>query len=122
MVAGASRCGEGPLGSDSAGHAIPAAQPQCVVAETDSDGDGVLDLDDGCAAVATPSQVDGDRDGRPNACDDCPAVFNSRQTDFNGDGIGDACEDSDGDGVLDDSDCVVEATRLNGFKLRIGSR
>ena len=106
LVAGASRCGEGPLGSDSAGHAIPAVQPQCVVVETDSDGDGVLDLDDGCAAIPTPSQVDGDRDGRPNACDDCPTAFNPRQTDFNGDGIGDACEDSDGDGVLDDSDCA----------------
>ena len=106
LVAGASRCGEGPLGSDGAGHAIPAAQAGCVVAETDSDGDGVLDLDDGCAQIATPSQVDGDRDGRPNACDDCPAAFNPRQTDFNGDGIGDACQDSDGDGVLDDADCA----------------
>ncbi len=106
LVAGASRCGEGPLGTDSAGHPIPAAQQACGILNVDSDHDGVLDPDDGCAQVATPDQIDTDRDGRPNACDNCAAVFNPRQTDFNSDGIGDACEDSDGDGVLDAADCA----------------
>jgi hypothetical protein len=106
LVAGASRCGEGPLGTDSAGNEIPAAAEPCLLAGSDSDGDGVADLDDGCAQVATPNQLDGDRDGRPNACDNCPADANPLQTDFNGDGLGDACQDSDGDGVLDESDCA----------------
>jgi hypothetical protein len=106
LVAGASRCGEGSRGTDSQGNEIPEEAPACVPADRDSDGDGVLDLDDGCAQIPTPNQLDGDRDGRPNTCDDCPTAFNPRQTDFNGDGLGDACEDSDGDGVLDEADCA----------------
>lgn len=106
LVAGASRCGEGSLGTDGAGTEIPPAAQLCLLTEADSDGDGVADQDDGCAQVGTPGQTDGDRDGRPNACDNCPASANPRQTDFNGDGLGDACQDSDGDGVLDEADCA----------------
>ena len=106
LVAGASRCGEGSLGTDSFGAEIPPAVRPCLPTEADSDGDGVADQDDGCAQVGTPAQTDGDRDGRPNACDNCLSSFNPRQTDFNGDGLGDACQDSDGDGVLDEADCA----------------
>ncbi len=106
LIAGASRCGEGSLGTDSLGAEIPPAAQPCLLTAADSDGDGVADQDDGCAQVATPGQTDGDRDGRPNACDNCLSSFNPRQSDFNGDGLGDACQDSDGDGVLDEADCA----------------
>ncbi|MEM7082650.1 MAG: S8 family serine peptidase [Pseudomonadota bacterium] len=39
------------------------------VASVDSDGDGVLDDVDNCAAFANPEQVDADNDGFGNACD-----------------------------------------------------
>jgi len=106
LVAGASRCGEGSLGTDGAGAEIPKAVPTCVLTQNDWDGDGVPDQDDGCAQVLTPGQVDGDRDGRPDACDNCASAPNAQQIDFNGDGLGDACEDSDGDGLLDEADCA----------------
>jgi hypothetical protein len=105
LVAGANRCGEGSLGTDSAGGERPSPAPGPVM-ERDSDGDGLADLDDGCALVATATQADADRDGRPDACDLCPSAFDPRQTDFDGDGAGDACEDSDGDGLLDLFDCA----------------
>ena len=105
LVAGASRCGEGSLGTDGTGHEIPASVPACAITDRDTDGDGVFDPDDGCAQVATPSQVDDDRDGRPNACDDCPAVFNPDQADTDGDGLGDVCQDNDHDGYTYNVDC-----------------
>jgi hypothetical protein len=37
--------------------------------EADTDGDGVLDTDDNCAAVANPEQADADGDGKGDACD-----------------------------------------------------
>ena len=58
---------------------------------TDSDGDGIDDVDD-----------------------NCPAVSNSDQVDSNGDGKGDACEstaviaDADSDGVLDEEDAFPD--------------
>lgn len=57
----------------------------------DSDGDGVLDIDDNCVSVPNPGQEDADGDGRGDACDNCPAVPNSSQLDTDEDGVGDAC-------------------------------
>jgi len=115
LVAGASYCGEGSLGTDSAGTEIPKAVAPCVLTHNDADGDGVEDQDDGCAQVSTPSQGDRDRDGRPDACDNCLDAANSQQIDFNGDGLGDACEDSDGDGVLDETDCAPSVRHQQGL-------
>jgi Right handed beta helix region/Thrombospondin type 3 repeat len=105
LISGASRCGESALGYDGSGAEIPDLSP-CGLVERDSDGDHTLDLDDGCAVVATSSQVDADHDGRPDACDNCLSAYNPSQEDFNGDGIGNACEDSDGDGLVDSLDCA----------------
>ena len=99
----------------------------CLPIGTDTDDDGVEDLDDNCPDVFNPGQRDEDGDGIGDECDDdpvdedrdgdgvedgddnCPDVANPDQADADGDGIGDACDDpedtdSDSDGVLDGDD------------------
>jgi hypothetical protein len=114
LVTGANRCAEGPIGAASDGSERPVPSP-CVPVERDSDGDGVADLDDGCALVATATQTDSDRDGRPDDCDNCSDAANPAQGDFDADGVGDACEDSDGDGVLDALDCAPALPHQSGL-------
>jgi hypothetical protein len=96
------------------------------VDNSDTDGDGVIDLHDDCPAIYDPSQWDRDGDGTGDACDadadgdglpDAPAAWcpndsNPLQPDADGDGLGDACDpcprdradDQDGDGVCGDVD------------------
>ena len=38
--------------------------------DLDTDGDGVVDEEDGCPRVADPEQIDSDGDGRGDTCDD----------------------------------------------------
>jgi hypothetical protein len=60
-------------------------------ADSDSDGDGVLDTVDNCVSASNPLQLDSDKipcgpgnpdctfivDGRGDACDNCPQVLNA---------------------------------------------
>ena len=106
-------------------------------ADTDSDNDGVLDVNDNCPFNANAGQGDSDSNGRGDACDpgatlscggpdptppdgdgdgvpdvddNCPLNANPNQEDFDGDGIGDVCDpDVDGDGV-DNAGDVCAAT------------
>ena len=107
--------------------------------ETDTDNDGVRDVEDNCPTIANPTQeqntyyADLDNDGfgdpnsvlmdcvRPegyvdNALDNCPDRPSSDLTDTDGDGEGDACDtDDDGDGVIDGQDCFpLDSTRSIG--------
>lgn len=88
------------------------------MAESDMDGDGVLNAVGNCPTVANADQsdMDGDHegdlcdpdmdnDGFMNAADNCPVKANPTQADLNVNGKGDACEpDMDGDGVLNIAD------------------
>lgn len=58
----------------------------------DTDGDGVSDADDNCAALGN-DQNDEDEDGVGDVCDNCPLVRNpSQQSDGDLDQVGDACD------------------------------
>jgi hypothetical protein len=84
----------------------------------DTDGDGVLDVNDNCPSIANADQADNDSDELGDVCDpdddndgvadgddNCPLTANTTQDDFDGDGLGDVCDDdSDGDGVLNSAD------------------
>ncbi|UCE17301.1 MAG: VCBS repeat-containing protein [Gemmatimonadota bacterium] len=73
-------------------------------ATTDTDEDGILDVDDNCIHDHNPDQADADGDGLGDVCDNCPHEPNPDQIDDDGDGSGDVCDnctDTDGDGYGD---------------------
>jgi hypothetical protein len=89
-----------------------------LIANVDTDTDGVLDDNDNCVDDANADQADTDGDGTGDACepdtdgdgviddnDNCPNTSNADQADADEDGIGDACaNDTDGDGVSNADD------------------
>ncbi|MHC4310026.1 MAG: S8 family serine peptidase, partial [Planctomycetota bacterium] len=84
---------------------------------TDSDNDGVPDVDDNCPEKPNPEQKDTDEDRIGDDCDNCPEKFNPDQKDSNGNGIGDVCDplcDLPGD---TDGDCDVDGNDLGWLAL-----
>ena len=91
----------------------------------DSDGDGILDVNDNCPTVANPDQADLDADGLGDLCDSdidgdgftntdeeaCgtdPRDVTDFPSDLDGDGSPDCVDpDRDGDGILDVNDNCV---------------
>ena len=55
----------------------------------DSDGDGVVSLEDNCPLDPNPDLSDVDGDFVGDVCDNCPTVSNPAQADTDGDGRGD---------------------------------
>jgi hypothetical protein len=56
------------------------------------------------------SQTDTDGDGIIDVVDNCPDLANTDQADFNLDGLGDACSDSDLDGLTDEQELLITGT------------
>lgn len=84
----------------------PAPPADVIDAVLDSDGDGVIDLDDNCRNAPNPTQHDEDHDGLGDVCDNCPLVENHAQADVGEampDGVGDACDPH----PTDPGDCLV---------------
>jgi len=80
-------------------------------ANPDSDGDGILNVDDNCPTVSNADQADADADGVGDVCDVCEGSDDSLDAD--NDGVPDGCDvcpgsddaiDTDGDGVPDGCD------------------
>ncbi|MDW8850110.1 thrombospondin type 3 repeat-containing protein [Flavobacterium sp. MMLR14_040] len=108
------------------------SQSYCGARADDSDGDGLLNINDNCPYVFNPLQEDDDHDGVGNVCDNC-LIYNPDQVDTDKDGRGDACDncklianfdqaDTDGDGIGDVCDnCptmknpLQEDTNKNGI-------
>lgn len=67
-----------------------AVDAPAVVPPIDTDGDGVLDVDDNCPFVANADQADEDGDHVGDACDPCPPFADVTDTDQ--DGVPDACD------------------------------
>ncbi|MCG3136609.1 MAG: hypothetical protein HJJLKODD_00443 [Phycisphaerae bacterium] len=74
----------------------------------DTDGDGVIDLDDNCPNVGNTDQANADGDDFGDVCDICPLAEDDDQLDTDEDGVGDACDncplvanDTQGDGDND---------------------
>lgn len=111
LVSAKNVCGESAAGQDGQGAYIFPAVP-CPAANRQSDGDGILDLQDNCPQHSNPTQADADRDFKGDACDTCPNdpnddadgdnlcgdvdncdfVANPSQTDSDTDTVGDACD------------------------------
>jgi hypothetical protein len=67
---------------------------------TDTDADGVVDVDDNCPDVCNPQQLDGDSDGIGDLCDSTPGCDGCGTPECETDG---QC-DSDQDGIFDAQD------------------
>ena len=84
---------------------------QEVIQPIDSDGDGVLDLDDACPNVPGVAAFNGcpdsDADGIQDSEDECPLVAGLAS--FNG------CPDSDGDGISDAKDACPSVKGVAKF-------
>ena len=91
------------------------------VGNRDSDGDGVLDIDDNCPGVPNADQTNADSDALGNACDNCPLTNNPFQENSDSDSFGDACDncpnsvnsdqlDSDCDGIGNACDGSLDCT------------
>lgn len=67
-----------------------------VAEQSDTDSDGLIDLEDNCPSVANDDQLDFDTDGVGDVCDNCPLYANTGQENV-GEGtgrdeIGDDCD------------------------------
>ncbi len=86
---------------------------------TDTDSDGIADIDDNCPDDYNPLQTDDDADGLGDVCDNCSDHYNPTQEDLDGDLVGDSCdnclliangdqEDYDLDGIGDECDTCTD--------------
>lgn len=60
--------------------------------QNDTDSDDVGDVCDNCVEDYNPGQEDGDSDTVGDVCDNCPVLYNKFQWDFDEDNVGDWCD------------------------------
>ena len=72
------------------GTTIDAVETPDAPDEPDTDGDGITNRTDNCAAIANSNQHDEDGDAVGDVCDLCPV--SATNTDSDGDGVGDGCD------------------------------
>jgi hypothetical protein len=77
-----------------------------VLAEIDTDDDGVVDTADNCPQTANADQADSDGDGIGDACDDCPYIPSMFAGGDGGAGDGDGA----GDGAATGACCATDGT------------
>jgi photosystem II stability/assembly factor-like uncharacterized protein len=75
---------------------------------TDTDSDGVPDVDDNCPEIYNPLQTDNDGDSLGNVCDNCPDNYNPTQDDADGDLAGDLCDNCPDDLNADQADLDLD--------------
>jgi len=92
---------------------------------SDSDNDGILDINDNCPSTYNPDQKDSDGNGEGDVCEDsdgdgvldfednCIYIPNPNQEDADGDGEGDVCEDADNDGIIDSKDNCINTANID---------
>ncbi|MCI4643145.1 MAG: YDG domain-containing protein, partial [Flavobacteriaceae bacterium] len=114
-----------PSGYSASNYSISYVNGTLTIRAGDSDGDGILDVNDNCPTVANPDQADLDADGLGDLCDsdiDGDGFTNTDEascgtdprdatdfpSDLDGDGSPDCVDpDRDGDGILDVNDNCV---------------
>ncbi|MHC4734659.1 MAG: thrombospondin type 3 repeat-containing protein [Planctomycetota bacterium] len=95
----------------------PLGDMDVMVDFTDSDKDGVPDVDDNCPDKPNPGQEDADEDRIGDDCDNCPKTFNPDQKDSNGNGIGNVCDPLCNLRGDTDDDCDVDGNDLGWLAL-----
>jgi hypothetical protein len=78
---------------------------------TDTDSDGVCDVDDNCPAVANPAQTDTDSDGIGDMCDGCPADAGKTLPGICGCGVADTDSDLEGTPNCNDT-CPADPAKI----------
>ena len=71
---------------------------------SDTDGDGIPDVNDNCPSAYNPGQENSDGDQVGDACDNCSAVSNPDQNNWDGDSLGNACDNCWSISNLDQTD------------------
>lgn len=101
QIPGGSSTGDGAVGDGGAGDAPGDGMPTDMAIDmaidgtqppTDSDGDGIIDAQDNCPAIANANQRNHDGDAFGDACDRCPHLPSTTDPDGDSDGVGDACD------------------------------